>query len=191
MTVIVETPPATEPVTQAEAKAHMHVDGTDDDALITRLIKAATGHIDGPDGWLGRSLVSQTLELVYDTFPCGPLKIPYPPLISVESVKYIDPTTGLSTTFGAVNYEVDTDSQPGWIALARGATWPTPLDTINAVRVRYTAGYTSVPEPIRHAILIMVADMYEHPETVVVGKSNAALKIPTTAELLLAPFRVW
>ncbi|MBV9418770.1 MAG: phage head-tail connector protein, partial [Alphaproteobacteria bacterium] len=38
MSLQLTTPPATEPITLAEAKTHLKVDTTDDDALITRLI---------------------------------------------------------------------------------------------------------------------------------------------------------
>ena len=55
MRVFVVTPP--EPVVSIdEAKDHLRVDGDGEDALIEGLVAAATGHIDGPNGWLGRAI---------------------------------------------------------------------------------------------------------------------------------------
>ena len=45
-------------LTTAEAKAHCRVDTSDDDTLIASLVKAATAHLDGWSGILGRCLVS-------------------------------------------------------------------------------------------------------------------------------------
>lgn len=44
--------------------------------------------------------------------------------------------------------------------------WPETKDTVNAVRIRYTAGWSAatVPVTIKHWLLIRVATMYEHRE---------------------------
>lgn len=60
MTPTLVTPPATLPVTLAEAKAHCRVDGDYDDVVLTSLVAAAVGHLDGWTGVLGRCIVSQT-----------------------------------------------------------------------------------------------------------------------------------
>src|SRR5262245_18579900 len=99
------TPPA-DLISLAEAKAHLRVDHDDDDATITFLISAATQYADARTGWLGRALMSQTWDLVVDAFPtstrcCWPvapvtvssaaaIQIPWPPLETVSSVKYLD-----------------------------------------------------------------------------------------------------
>ena len=61
MGIKVVTPPATEPVTLAEAKLHLRVDGSDEDALITRLISAAREQCEQE---LGRALADPTVDLV-------------------------------------------------------------------------------------------------------------------------------
>ena len=60
------TPPAVEPVTLADAKAHLKVDTTDDDALITALITAARARAE----WhTGRALITQSWTLWLDAWP--------------------------------------------------------------------------------------------------------------------------
>ncbi|MEP6827922.1 MAG: head-tail connector protein [Aestuariivirga sp.] len=181
--------PALTPVTLAEAKLHCTAnDFTDDDAMLGIYISAATARLDGL-GILGRCLISQTWELYYDTFPCGNLQIPLGKLISVASVEYIDPTTLSYVAWDPANYDVDLFSDDGWIVPVD--TWPTIADSINAVRVTFTAGYgdapSDVPDSIRVAILMMVANWYANRETVVVGSTVSTL--PLGAEDLLAPYR--
>lgn len=63
MTPIVITPPAAPLVSLDEAKKHLRVDFSDDDALITAMIETARAWIDAPEGKLNRALITQTLEL--------------------------------------------------------------------------------------------------------------------------------
>ena len=86
---LVTAPPAN-PLSLEEAKAHLRVDHTDEDDLIEIYIKAATDYIDGRSGFLGRCIVRQTWRLVIDGFHDNEIKIPLPPLRSVNSVKYDD-----------------------------------------------------------------------------------------------------
>jgi uncharacterized phiE125 gp8 family phage protein len=183
-TVIV--PPADPVVTLAEAKAHLRVEHDDDDALITGLIAAATQNLDGPGGWLGRCLMLQTIEVTLGVFPCEPYELPYPPFVEVVSVNYYD--------FAGNDLVVD----PGayrtignrWISPLYGKSWPSTRYDNEGVRIRYTAGTeiaADVPEPIRIAILLMVAHLYEHRGEMV----DASLARDKTAAFLLAPYRNW
>ena len=185
------TAPAVTPVTLAEAKAHLVVDHSDDDTLIQAYINAATGYCDGPHGFLGRALVDQTWELVLDEFPVNEIRIPLPPLISVVHVKY-DDAAGVEQTVSSSTYTVDNVSEPGWILPASSGMWPSTFDGINAVRVRFRAGYIdatvspvlmAVPPDIRAAILLYVGTLYNGRETEVVGSSVAPM--PWSAEQLL------
>lgn len=157
------TAPESEPVTLAEAKAHMRVTHDDEDTLITALIAAAR---EACEQKLGRALITQTWEKVLDAFPENEIRLPWPPLISITSVKYID-TSGAQQTLAADVYTIDADSEPGWLLLADGETWPETLDVANAVRVRYSAGYGAagaVPQSIKAWLLLKIAELYEHRE---------------------------
>lgn len=191
------TAPAVEPISLAEAKAHLRVDHTDEDAMIATYIHAATSFVDGENGFLGRALVTQTWELVVDAFPTNEIKIPLPPLQEIVSVIY-DDSVGDAQTFADTSYYVDDVSEPGWVIPVTSG-WPSTIDAINAVRIRFIAGYppgtdspvdlaANVPGSIKAALLLHVGALYAHRETVVVGQTATAL--PWGAEQLLRPFRV-
>ena len=76
------------------------------------------------------------------------------------------------------------------MALAWNRFWPFTRYTINAVTIRFTAGYGSapgnVPQAIRHAILIETANLYENREDAVVGQ---AVNMLSVSERLLWPYR--
>ncbi len=137
-TLTVVTPPATPLVTLVEAKAMLLIDHTADDALITAMIAAATIEAQGV---AARSFVTQTLLLSLDAWPVdGAVRLPFPPLATVTSVKYFD-GDNVEQTIAAADTIVIADTTPGLIVPASGKSWPTDLRSFSPIRVRYTAGY--------------------------------------------------
>jgi uncharacterized phiE125 gp8 family phage protein len=156
MGIKVVTPPATEPVTLAEAKLHLRVDTSDEDALISRLISAAREQCEQE---IDRSVAPQTLMLLLDAFPAGAILLPRGPVASITSVQYVDAAGALQTVSGA-NYTIDDAQIDAWLLPAYGYEWPAARDQANAVRVTYQSGYTACPEAIRQWILLAVGTMY-------------------------------
>lgn len=179
------------PVTLVEAKSHLRVDFDNDDAMIELYIAAATAHA---EAFLGRALVDQTWEATFDAFPDNELQIPMPPLIEVISVTY-DDAAGDAQVLDVSGYVVDDQSEPAWL-VPPNETWPTIFDGINAVRVRFRAGYVDnqasptgdVPYDIKAAILLYVGTLYANREHVVIGQT--ATTMPWACEQLLRPHGV-
>lgn len=183
MGLVQVTAPTTEPVSRTEAKDHVRETGTTQDALIDELIKAARILCENATS---RSFITQTWRLTMDDFPRdgSPIRLDRPPLVSVESVKYID-STGVEQTLASGEYVVDTSTLYGEIVLAYGATWPNVRAGRGAVTVNYTAGYgaaAAVPETIKAAIKLTLADLYEVRESSIVGTIHAVN--PTVGALL-------
>lgn len=166
------TPPAATPVTIDEAKAQLNITHTEHDAQIVAMIQAATSHLDGQDGVLGRCIMPQTWDLTYDDFPDGAIMIPLPPLQSVQYVSYID-TDGNAQEVDPNDYVLDLQSYDGWVVPRAGFDWPATFNMINAMSIRFVAGYTAVPAAIKAAVLLMVADLYEQRGTFVIGSPLA------------------
>jgi uncharacterized phiE125 gp8 family phage protein len=160
MTLVVVTPP--EPLIDIdEAKRFLNVEDNDQDALIGTLIVAAQGAIDGPDGWLGRCIGVQTLQLSDPCVDCwGKITLPCPPVIGIVSVTYADGRQTADPSSYALG--------PGNVLRpTRGFRWPWGrlgrLDhdsRAHGVTVQYRAGYETLPAPIRAAILLMVSDLF-------------------------------
>jgi uncharacterized phiE125 gp8 family phage protein len=183
------TPPSVEPVSLEEAKGHLRVTITDDDAEITRYIKAAR---EAAESFTRRAFVTQTWEL--GMYSLGPtIELPKPPLISVVGITYTD-QDGAEQTLPTTDYVVDDYSEPGLIYRARAASWPALTSESGVrVKVRFTVGYRgegspgkgaeNVPEMVKVAILLHVGEMYENRQT--------ATAMPAACETLLHPFRVY
>ncbi|UIJ43720.1 hypothetical protein LZK98_11525 [Sphingomonas cannabina] len=186
MRVVVVVPP--DPVvTWADADAHLKLDGdTEQQAEVEAMIAAATQHIDGPDGWLGRSLGIQTLEVSLDRFDAGGIILPFPPISSVTTVSYID-TNGLEQTLDSSAYRLLGDR----LVPVFGGAWPETRSEEEAVTIRFVAGYDQLPAPIRAAILLMVGDLYRNRGEAVIGAGSSKVDMSPTVRNLLAPFRVW
>jgi len=172
MGLILITPAAAEPIDVSEAKASpsLRVATATDDTDIGVLIATAR---DMAETITRRAFVTQTWEYVLDGFPTGGIVLPMPPLQSVTSIKYID-TDGTQQTLDALLYAVDTDSEPGLVVPAYGESWPSTRDEVNAVRVRFVAGYgdaADVPAAIKTWIKMRVGTLYDNPQALVVGQT--------------------
>jgi uncharacterized phiE125 gp8 family phage protein len=193
------TPPPVEPVTADEVKAFARVDFDDEDQVLDSLIAAAREHVEQVTG---RQLVVATYDHVRDNFPHGcseGIRLPISPLHEVEGVFYISPDTGLEVELPAEEYEVDTISQPGWVMPGNNG-WPCPMATINAVRVRFVAGYepeedgspvdytVNIPARAKLAVKALALHWYDNRSPV---EDKTFSTVPMHVQRLLAGFRVW
>ena len=198
MPVRLTSQPATEPVTLAEAKAHLRLDDALDDSDVTRLIRAAREYVEQVC-W--RGLITQTYEAVLDGFrgedtlelgsrggggmgQLEHLELPFGQLQSVTSVQYVD-ANGVQQTLAASEYSVDTVSVPGRLRPAYGKAWPSTRSQWDAVRITYVVGWANaeaVPAPIKQALLLCLAEMYEKRTPAPTGSS--------TVDALLSAYRL-
>jgi len=165
------TPPTSEPITLAEAKLNLRQVFDDEDDDIERMIRVARQMAEER---LNRALMPQVLAFAADGF-CGPLRVPRPPLLELDSVKYID-TDGTEQTLAGSAYLVDGFVDPPMISAAYNTPWPTTRAQAGAVVVQYHAGYAdaaSVPEPIRQWMLLAINAFYEHRSAVATAQTYA------------------
>jgi uncharacterized phiE125 gp8 family phage protein len=158
--------PATTPITLAEAKAQMRVEHTDDDTLITRLIKVAVAYTD-VKGVLGQAMITQKWGQWIGANPAQEVKLILSPMQSVTAVKYYD-ADGVLQDDDVNNYNVFGTETYSVISPKSGFSWPTTQQRGDAIRIDYEIGYgdatTDVPETIRHALMLLVSHWYENRE---------------------------
>lgn len=197
MGLIVVVPPSVEPVTLAEVKLYLRVEHDDDDVLITELIRTAREQV---EAYTCRSLITQTLELRLegyqdDTFATqlrrGELRLPRPPVRSIVSFQYVDPS-GMLLAMPPTTYETAFDQEPAVMRAVHGSYWPTLGYTYGTVQVRYVAGYgangSAVPSSLRLAIMFLLSHYYENRGPEMTGVSIATFN--RTEENLMNPYRV-
>ena len=183
-TLRVATPPAVEPVTLAEAKAHLRVDTSDDDTYIGTLITTAR---EWCEAYLSRSLIHRQMVMTLESFPVDEdeIELPMPPMATAGTTTAVSISytlqNGTTATLSTASYRVSRYSTPGEIQTIYGGTWPAnQIEDENAVSVTWWAGYgaagSSVPAAIRHAMLMLVGHWYENRNTVLVGSISKQLE---------------
>lgn len=116
--------------------------------------------------------------------------IPWTPLVTVDSIKYLD-IGGNLQTLAATEYKVDADTEPARVLPAFGKAWPSTRQEINAVQVNFTAGYgdrENVPEMIKAAIIMFAKAHYE--AAFDNAKSQEYERRMKAVNMMLTPFRV-
>jgi uncharacterized phiE125 gp8 family phage protein len=180
--------PALEPVSLADAKAHLRLDGDDDDGFVTAAIVAARVHV---EALTRRMLIEQDWRVYLDDWPRKRIvTIPVAPLIAVAAVTVYD-ADGNPVVVDPDDYEVDPISVPGRLIVA------TPMPkavgrAVNGIEIDVTAGYgassVDVPSPLRQAVMILVAHWYEHRGPA--GHDLAGDVPPHGFHVLIAPYRI-
>lgn len=185
--VSVTTPPAAEPVSLAEARAHLNI-AEGDEAYDTELgiyIAAARGTIENE---CGIRLVTQTVLLRCSSF-CDFERLPTAPISAITSVKYLD-SDGAEQTLAASVYESVLAGLEPEVRLKINQTWPTIRPVRDAVRIVAIAGYgaaAAVPEPIKQAMLLMIGDWFRNRED---SSAERLAELPLGAARLLVNYRI-
>ena len=192
------TPPTVEPITLDEARQHLRIEpfGSPlehpDDTYVQALIKVAREFC---EQYLERSLATQTIELVTDSF-YAPIYLPNSPIQSVDSITYID-ENGTVQTLATSVYELD--SYEAKVRLKYGQQYPVSRVQEDAVTVTYTAGYTNgtspdtypLPASIKGAMLLIVGNFYENRQQDVLGSTRISFNsLPLGVYNLLQPYRL-
>jgi uncharacterized phiE125 gp8 family phage protein len=189
MALVLTSGPAIEPVTLAEAKAHLRVDGSAEDTLIASLIVTSRLHIEAA---LGLALITQSWSCFLDTWPPGrDIVLPLRPVQSIAAVRLYAADESLQTV-PSDTYALDSASTPARLVRKANLAWPKPTRAANGIEIALVAGYgnaaANVPAPIRQAILLLIAHWYEHREPIEIGA--ASVPAPPMVSELLQPYRL-
>jgi uncharacterized phiE125 gp8 family phage protein len=187
MSLTLTLPPAVEPVSLAEAKAHLRLETAADDGYIVVLITTARLQIEAA---LGLALVNQTWSYSLDAWPAiGPLRLPLSPVAQLISVRSYDALDALSD-HPLSDFQLDGKARSPRL-LHKVPQPATALRAMNALEIVFVAGFgpaaTAVPAAIRHALLLLLAHWYEHRDPSEAEVRDA--KIPDAVSVLLAPWR--
>lgn len=183
------TPPTQLALSVAEAKAQVRVLASAEDALIERYLHTAQGFCEQVCG--GRAIMPQTWELTLDAFPEA-FELTRVPAASIASIKYWD-EAGAQTTLDPLAYTLDNADEIGLsyvVPAYEFPSWPTARRQVNAVALRYVAGWTNaaaVPYEIKSWIALQVGTMYEN-RSAEGGVQTFALGF---ADRLLDRYKLW
>jgi hypothetical protein len=199
-----KTPPTQDPVSVAEAKDYLRVDGNLEDTRIETMIKAATSRL---EFYTDQKFISQVWIQYMDGFPMaskdewwdgvkelaiselyGPqpwielLTGPVRQIVAFNT--YAD--DGVAQLFPSTSYIVDTSGSFGRIALPMGGVWPTTiLRKFNGIQIEMQVGISAnaagVPYDIKQAVLETVSIMYEN-------RGDEKPAIPKSSMMLLEPY---
>jgi uncharacterized phiE125 gp8 family phage protein len=187
-----------EPLTLEEARDHLRLtpygspEEHPDDSYVTALISAAR---EWCEEYLRRALSTKIIEVAYDSFYDDDLKLPILPVQSITSVTYTDVgqvTTTLPTSvynFNLFKNRIDLKYNQNWPNLGQG---------FNPVVVTAVVGYTNgespevpIPESIRRAMLLIIANLYENRQQDQLGSTRISFNsLPMGVYALLQPYRL-
>lgn len=189
MALSLVTAPSSEPVSLSEQKAHLRMDGDEDDAYIAACITAARSWIEGQTH---RAMVTQTWDYGIDyawpvkagwtrvDFPLNPVAAQASP--ESITITYVD-SDGVSQSLASTQFIVANRAHGSYIAPAYGVTWPDVRWQPDTITVRFVAGEaaTAVPVDLKQAVMILAAQFYE--------ERDMATKANEVVEALISPHR--
>ena len=189
---VTETGTVTELITLAQAKLHLRVDITADDALITGMVSAARQHVEINTG---RSFAQHTYRADIASFH-DVIVLPHRPIQSITQIQYYNTDSPEAlTTLSSTIYSLYADR----IVRNYGEVWPTAWAIKpNAVQITYVAGYLSnaspraatFPEAIRQAMYLIIGDLYENREAQFTTGFNQ-ITPNRTVDALIMPYKVY
>jgi uncharacterized phiE125 gp8 family phage protein len=182
------SPPSVTPVALAQVRAQCRVDDNSEDALLMGYIRSAADWVQEQEGI---ALITSSWAWRLPVFPYRynpPITLPLRPLQTVTEIAYTD-TNGVAQILPTADYTIVS----GKLWPAFGLSWPEtrwPSD----IAITFTAGYgddwNSVPEPIRHAVMLLVSYWYDM-RSAAIGEGGPVTHVPFSVRELLYPYRNW
>ena len=182
----VQTAAVSDVLTLAEVKAHLKVDTTADDTLITNLIKAAQSSC---EEYTNRFFITTTLLQYADNWN-GICELFKSPVKTITSIKYYD-TDNVQQTLATSVYQWDLAYMPTRVALKPNQSFPNIASRIDAIEVTYDVGVddsANVSNGIKQAVLLTIGHWYQNRESVVVGRQ--VNEMPMSAKYLLDQYKI-
>ena len=204
--------PANLAVSLADVKAHLKVDTSDEDALITIYLQAA---IDVAEKLTRRDFITRTYQTFRDFFPSisdgyysfgigSPsvladvaganigFEIRRSPLQSIEKVEYL--VSGSFTTIATSVYYNTVENDYSELLTQDGQSWPTDGDAqLQSIRIEFKSGFgdddTSTPEWAKTAIMQHVANLYRNRGDCSC-ESDAMEALPAAAKMIYLQNRI-
>jgi uncharacterized phiE125 gp8 family phage protein len=180
MSLLQLVPPAEEPISLSDLKAHLRVAETAEDAALQGFIRAARRAVEARGGL---SLVSQKWRLSFDAPPARVITLPRAPVAAIDAVAAI--TDAGAQAVAADLYAVDIGATGRLKTLG---PWPSGR-TIAGYRIDFTAGWPSaaaVPEELKLALRMLAGHFFENREG---AQAERIFAVPQAVDALIAPFR--
>lgn len=153
MSLILIVPPTEEPVSLAELKEHIKIDGAAEDGALSGYLLAARRMIEAR---YNLAIVAQGWRLTLGAAPCD-VALPLSPALSVDSVGIV--RAGVTETLSPSAYEAVLGARP---RVRLKAAYPDA-----GLVIAFTAGWPdagAVPEELKLAVKTLAAHFYERRE---------------------------
>lgn len=171
-------------ISLSEAKAQLNLTHDEDDTLIDSLISAVTKVCEHQTH---RAITVTTKVETLDTFSTWIIELPVAPFVSITSVRYDDADEVEQTLVEGTDFTLDTRNLKAKIYPIYGGAWPSTHPKPQSVRITYQVGYSTVPDDLKQAALMLLSSLYEQREAHV---DHTQVPVPFGVELLLGPYRV-
>lgn len=163
------TGPTVQPVTLAEAKDLAVIDHNFDDTMVNAMIAAASRAV---GEMAGRTLTAETWALSVCSGIVCDLHLPKSPVQTLDSITYFD-ADDVEQTVPVTDFYLFKDDDRAFVRPKSGVAWPI-ANTLraDAISVTFTAGYTTCPPNLKHAVKMMIAHLYDNRQAVTEDGAN-------------------
>ena len=179
MRPVLITPPATEPVSLAEAKLYLRIDQDDEDDLIRALVIAARLLVEAASG---RMLIDQGWRIVLDRWPAGGV------VRQVTGVRVRD-AAGAAAELAASAVVLEIGADPPMLRVEQPV--PPPGLSSGGIEIDLLVGFgpgpAQTPEGLRQAMLALCARWFERRGDDLDGP---AARLPAQVMALVQPHRM-
>lgn len=180
-------PPPIEPVNLSYVKTFLRVDNTVEDDLLTDMIMSARLRV---EALIQTSLIVRRRRYISAPVTGNGVFINHSPVNAIDTITAIL-GDGTTQDVSLEKLEINLRCSPATIRLKRGAHWAETQQTITALEIDLFVGYGTfeddVPMPLRQAVMLLVAEAYEH--RLQASHKSERPPLPMMVDALLMPYR--